>query len=89
MNKEEQERRELNKKLLQRTVASELKDGKRVKALDLGLDFVTLFIALLLADLTVKFFAIDLWIVELLIAALIAAVILWVKGIFLNKKAED
>lgn len=85
MNKGEQERRELNKKLLRRTVVSELKDRRRVKALDLGLDFFTLFIALLLADLTVKFLAIDLWFVELIITALIASLVLYVKALFSNK----
>ena len=85
MNKGEQERKELNRKLLRRTVASELKDRRRVKALDLGMDFVTLFIALLLADLTVKFLAIDLWFVELIITALIASLVLYVKALFSNK----
>lgn len=84
-NKGEQERRELNKKLLRRTFKSELKGGGKVKALDFGLDFITLFIALFLADLVVKLLAIDFWFVELIIIALIAALVLYIKALFSNK----
>jgi len=70
-NKGEQERRELNKRLLCRTFKSEMQEKKKGTCKNMVIDFVVLFIVLLLAELITNWFALDFWLAELGIAMLV------------------
>ncbi len=75
--KAEQERKELNKKLLKNTFNSELREKK--KSSPAIIDFIFLFIALGLADLIVSSFKIDFWLIEITLATVFAMILFFVR----------
>ena len=87
MNKQrdEKERKELNKKLLKNTFKSEAKNRKKVKTFEYITDFIGIFIALYLADLIVKILSINFWFMDMVINAVLIFVILSISSIFVKK----
>lgn len=67
----EQERKELNKKLLKDTFISEYEDRKRVKFSEKFIDFIALFIAIALSKFIVEMLSINFWLVEIIIAVVL------------------
>lgn len=84
-NKGEQERRELNKRLLRRTFKSEIQERRKVSSRNMVIDFVVLFIVLLLAELVTNWFALDSWMVELGIAMLVGIPMFALKSWFIKE----
>lgn len=70
-NREEQERRELNKRLLGRTVKSELQEKRKVVNSEMLVDFVVLFVVLFAAEAITNWLAVESWLIELGIAVLV------------------
>ena len=87
-NKAEQERKELNKKFLKKTFISELKSRKKIKLLELVIEFVAISIALILSNIIVNEFSIHFWLVELIIAAGLIMIMLYIGSLF-SKKRKD
>lgn len=88
-NRAEQERKELNKKLLKDTFISEYESRKRLKASEKIVEFIVLFIAFGLSKLIVKMLAIDFWLVEIVIAVVLAMVIHYVESIISGKISKN
>ena len=82
-NRAEQERKELNKKLLRRTFTSEMKDRKKM-IFKYGIEFVAIFIGLLLTDWIVDWFAWESEMVRIVIGVVLIVVMQWL-GSFLVK----
>ena len=62
MSVQEKERKELNRKLIKKTFATESKGKKFI------IEFIGLFIAFLIADLVVEILKIDYWLFDMLIS---------------------
>lgn len=84
-NKAEQERKELNKKFLKKTFISELKSRKKIKLLELVIEFVAISIALILSNIIVNEFLIHFWLVELIITAGLIMVMLYIGSLLIRK----
>lgn len=84
-NISEQERKELNKKLLKRTFVSEIKSEKKEKLLKIVIDCVCLFMAFLVTDLIVEKLQIDFWLFDMIISVVFAMIMLFVSEIFVKK----
>ena len=84
-NKGEQERRELNKRLLSRTFKCEMQDRRKISAKSMVIDYAVLFIVLLLAELVTNWFALDSWMVELGIAMLVGIPMFALKSWFIKE----
>ena len=85
MQKNEKERKELNKKLLKNTFKSEVKNRKKVKIYEYIIDFIGIFIALYLADLIVGILSINSWFMDMVINAVLIFVIVSISSIFVRK----
>jgi hypothetical protein len=83
--KNEKERKELNKKLLKDTFKSEVKNRKRVKIFEYIIEFIGIFIALHLADLIVEKLSINFWFMDMVINAVLIIVILSISSIIVRK----
>lgn len=84
-NISEQERKELNKKLLKRTFVSEIKSGKKEKLIKFVIDFVCLFIAFFVADLIIESLQIDFWFFDMIVSIVLAMIMLFISEIFVKK----
>lgn len=84
-NISEQQRKELNKKLLKRTFVSEIKSGKKEKILKIVIDFVSLFIAFCIADLIVEILQIDFWLFDMVVSIVFVMIMLFISEIFVKK----
>jgi hypothetical protein len=83
--KNERERKELNKKLLKDTFKSQVKNRKRVKIFEYIIEFIGIFIALHLADLIVEKLSINFWFMDMVINAVLIIVILSISSIIVRK----
>lgn len=87
-NISEQERKELNKKLLKKTFISEIKSTGTEKNLKIIIYFISLFIALLISDLIIESLHIDFVIFDIFITAVIIMVLLFVGEILIEKSKK-
>lgn len=84
-NTSEQERKELNKRLLKRTFIGEIRNRKKGKKVKVVLDFICYFIAFSVADLIDARLQIDFWLLEIVIYIVIAMIMLFVSEIIVEK----
>ncbi len=82
-NISEQERKELNKKLIKRSFVSEFKNG--IKTEMNVIDLICAIIACIVADVIVEILQIDFWLLDMVISIPIIAIILFVLEIFVEK----
>ena len=81
----EQERKELNQKLIKQTFVSEIKSRKKEKLVKFVIEFVCLFIAFVVSDLIVTILQIDFWALDMAISIVFVMVMLYVSKILTNK----
>ncbi len=84
-NKTEQERKELNKKLLKTTFASEMKNKRKTNSVERMVQFLCLFIALLLSELIVGTLEIEFWLTEVVVSLVLVTVILFIETKIVDK----
>ena len=87
-NKAEQERKELNKKLLKGTYKSELKNRKKMTIFNFLINFVVIFIGLFLANLVIEMLSIDFWLLYMSISVLIVMGALYIASLLVQRMNE-
>ena len=84
-NSSEQERKELNKKLIKQTFVSEIKSRKKEKLVKFVIEFVCLFIAFVVSDLIVTILQIDFWFLDMVVSIIFVMIMLYVTNIVTDK----
>ncbi|BCN30873.1 hypothetical protein [Anaeromicropila herbilytica] len=85
MQKNEKERKELNKKLLKNTFKSEIRNRKKVKPLEYIIDFIGILIAFYLADLIVEILSINFWFLDMVITVVLIFVMISICSIIVRR----
>lgn len=84
-NKNEKERKELNKKLLKKTFVSEVKSRRKIKFIEFVIDCIAVFIACFLSDMVVEKLSISNWFLEIAITAGLVMLMLFVDTVLVGK----
>ena len=84
-DKVEQERKELNKKLLKRTFISEYKKNQKFDFWGILIDIVALFIALSLSNFVCEIFNVEFWQLDVLITAILVILLLSLAEFLMGK----
>ena len=87
--KAEQERKELNKKVIKKTFFSEIRQKKSKKSLTAIIDFICFSISFILSDLIVEYFKIDFWLIEIVFQAVLAMSIYFILDRVISKLKKD
>lgn len=87
-NKAEQERKELNKKLLKGTYKSELKNRKKMTIFNFLINFVVIFIGLSASNLIIEILPIDFWLLDMGVSVLIVMGALYIASILVQRMNE-
>ncbi len=87
-NKAEQERKELNKKLLKDTYKSELKNRRKMTIFNFLINFVVIFIGLSVSNLVIEILSIDFWLIDMSVTVLIVMGTLYIASILVQRMNE-
>lgn len=88
-NRAEQERRDLNKKLLKRTLASEFKARRKESVLEFVMEFIALFIAFGVSDWMVQKLSIHSWLIEITITVVLVMVVRYIELLLRRMLKKD